>query len=705
MPREQPFQPSLLIEHSPSPSRTDRSRAHRAGSVALGSRESSYPQLGPELAKGGSGMPYWRDEREEPAAPAAHSGQCLAVRRTVWLIRAVAVSTGALPILAFPRADLGWLAWTALVPGMLLMARAGTRREAAARGWSFGAGYLLAALYWTLPYIGPGLPLVALVFGALWAPWGMAARALIPRHPIYALLILPSAWVTIELARSRPSLGGPWAVYGATQWHHPTELSLAALGGIWLISFALVAANTALTLALATLDLGPSAAAELSYRRSSAANASPSSEHASPAVSEVRPESAAAEGIAENERPTTPSRASPTSAVPAHPVASSRSGHAIELTRETNATEETDSTRRRTGGFQERSRDAQEANGQPRQPMNGGRGTNSRGRSDGPDGRGRGFQVSMAVLATAIATIGPITYALRAEPPTARTMRINLVQAGIVDGPDARLATGFRLTTGAAPADLTVWGESSVGVDLDRNPELVARLRQLAAARGPLLVNVDAADARGRITKTGVLVGPQGIRGRYTKTRLVPFGEYIPFRRAFGWLSGISKAAGQDRVPGTGPTVMTADGTTFGPLICFESAFPDFGRALVRRGAEVIVYQSATSSFQNSWAPPQHASLAAVRAAETGRPTVQAALTGVSAAFDARGRRIAWLDTDRRGTVPVRMAVPPPASRTPYDRVGDVIPLACLIISFLGIMGAVWRHRREVRVTGETKRQ
>ncbi|GAB3966788.1 hypothetical protein GCM10029978_032720 [Actinoallomurus acanthiterrae] len=221
-----------------------------------------------------------------------------------------------------------------------------------------------------------------------------------------------------------------------------------------------------------------------------------------------------------------------------------------------------------------------------------------------------------------------------------------------------------------------VWGESSVGFDLDRRPDLVARLTALARAHGPLLVNEDARDASGRISKTAILIGPDGIRGRYVKNLLVPFGEYIPLRRELGWVARISAAAAEDRVPGTGIVLMRAgngpDAVTFGPLICFESAFPDQSRAVVRRGARLIVYESATSSFQDSWAPPQHASLGAVRAAETGRPVVQAALTGVSAAFDAKGRRLAWFDTSRRGSVLAEVA--PAGGRTPYDRFGDYVP-------------------------------
>ena len=113
----------------------------------------------------------------------------------------------------------------------------------------------------------------------------------------------------------------------------------------------------------------------------------------------------------------------------------------------------------------------------------------------------------------------------------------------------------------------------------------------------------------------------------------MPFGEYIPFRPVLGWLTHISRAAPRNVVPGTGARVLHAtlpggQRLTFGVLICFESAFPDMSRVDTDHGARVIIYQTSDSTFQTSWAPAQHAALSALRAAETGRPVVQAALTG-----------------------------------------------------------------------------
>ena len=79
--------------------------------------------------------------------------------------------------LSFPAANLEFLAWFGLVPGLLLIVRSPTAREGGIRAWWLGAGYLIAALYWMAPEIGPAVLLVAAVVGVLWVPFGVAAAA------------------------------------------------------------------------------------------------------------------------------------------------------------------------------------------------------------------------------------------------------------------------------------------------------------------------------------------------------------------------------------------------------------------------------------------------------------------------------------------------------------------------------------------------
>jgi apolipoprotein N-acyltransferase len=493
--------------------------------------------------------------------------------------RYAALAAGALPVLAFPAPNLEFLAWFALVPGLLLMRASPSAREAGVRGWWFGAGFIFAAHYWLLPNIGPALLLVAIIMGALWIPVAVSTWALL-RPPataarsLAALVVVPSYWLVIEWIRSWQGFGGPWALLGASQWQHPAVLGLAAVGGVWLVSFAIVAANTGIVILL-------------------------------------------------------------------------------------------------TAG---------------RIPV-----------------RALGAAATAVVIAA-----GPAAFALIPPPPhPVRFVTLTLVQPGIQHNLQIRVNASERLSAGLGPlhSSLIVWGESSIASDLRKDPRLLARLEALSAVDGAqILANQDSQTPAGK-TKVAVLIGPRGIAATYTKTRLVPFGEYIPFRQQLGWLTKISRAAPTNMIPGSGAKVirMTARGgqrIPIGVLICFESAFPDMSRADARRGAQLIVYQTSDSTFQGSWAPAQHASLGALRAAETGRPVVQAALTGISAAYDAQGRLLASMSTAQRGRLTVRLGLEPGTALTPFDRYGDVVPWTAIGIALLAAAAgfSTWRRHRRVQI-------
>jgi len=489
-----------------------------------------------------------------------------------------ALVAGALPVLAFPAPNLEFLAWFALVPGLLLMRGAPSAREAAVRAWWFGTGFIVAAHYWLLPSIGPALLLVAIVLGVCWAGVGVSAWALLrppmtARRSLAALVVVPSFWLLVEWIRSWQALGGPWALLGASQWQHPAMLALASVGGVWLVSFALVAANTGVVI----LVTAPRAA--------------------------LRALGAAAVAVA--------------------------------------------------------------------------------------------------------AGAGPVAFALTPRVPPAGYVTVALVQPGFQAHPSVLGAASQQLTARLGPRhpDLIVWGESSIGLDLRFHHGLLDQLRRLSGTAGaPILVNQDSYTPAGK-SKVAVLIDSGGIVATYTKTRLVPFGEYIPFRQQLGWLTKISKAAPSNMIPGDGARVMTATlpggrPLRLGVLICFEAAFPDMSRVDTLHGAQLIVYQTSDSTFQGSWALAQHASLSAVRAAETGRPVVQAALTGVSAAFDAQGRQLAWFGSAQRGVAFVRLALVPPSYLTLFDHIGDTVPWAAIGICVLAALVGLNRTHRPQRLVG-----
>jgi len=470
---------------------------------------------------------------------------------TRWRRWALAPAAGALPALAFPAPSLWWWAYAALVPWLLLLRSADGGRRAAVEGWLGGTGFLLATHHWLAPNLHVFLVVVAALLGLLWAPWGWLVRRLLagspgPGRAVAAVVLVPSAWLVIELVRSWEYLGGPWALLGASQWQVPPALRLASLGGVWLVTVWVVAVNTVLAVLVAL----------------------------------------------------------------------------------------------------------------PR------------------------VRTAAVAAAVACALVPAAAWAWAPRPEPSGTVRVAVVQPGVVAGPDARFDAGERLTGELAgrDVDLVVWGESSVGYDLGDRGDLRERLAALSARVGaPVLVNVDARRSdRPGIFKSSVLVGPRGpIGDRYDKMRLVPFGEYVPARSLLGWATSVGRAADEDRRRGDAPVVMDTGGMRLGPLVCFESAFPDMSRGLVRDGAGLLVAQSATSSFQESWAPQQHASLAALRAAETWRPVVHATLTGVSAVHGPRGEPVGErLGTDRSASAVYE--VPLASGTSPYVRFGDWTVAAAL---------------------------
>jgi apolipoprotein N-acyltransferase len=521
---------------------------------------------------------------------------------------------------------------------MVLFTRAATTREAVARGWWFGAAYLIAMLYWMAMQIGPGLLLIGAIFGCMWSPFAVAVNRLLkppvswPRA-LAALAVVPSTWLIPEWIRSYQGLGGPWALYGASQWQHPAVLALASVGGVWLVSVALLIANTGLMLMLGAIR--PALLAQVA-----SASASTPAASDSPAVPDALATPDALAG------PGTPAVShAPAPSAPAAP----------------------------------RCRVALAAAG-----------------------------VGAFVI---VAASGPLAFALTPPFPAVRQVTIALVQPGVVNDPAQRVDASETLTrefsSGRALAkdhtDLIVWGESSVAYDLATDPALLGGIEKLSAQdQAEILVSQDSTipGPDGGQEKVAVLVSPQGIQGRYVKTRLVPFGEYIPFRQQLSWLTKISKAASSNMIPGTGAHTLTLTSPTaaikpldVGVLVCFESAFPDMSRVETDQGAQVIVYQSATPTFQGTWGPDQQGSLAAIRAAETGRPVVQAALTGDTVAFDARGRQVAWLGQDSRGVITVTLGLPAPAGKTFYDQAGDYVMWSGVGITVLAALVMLLRRR------------
>ena len=231
----------------------------------------------------------------------------------------------------------------------------------------------------------------------------------------------------------------------------------------------------------------------------------------------------------------------------------------------------------------------------------------------------------------------------------------------------------------AGGAELVLWPESAVPGSLERDPSLDAWVAHLARETGVTVVLESIGwNREGRPTNAAFVVTPEGRRPeRYDKVRLVPFGEYVPWWARWGFAEGLVREVGSF-APGRDARPLPTPAGPAGIAICYEIAFPGHVARTVRGGAAFLVTLTNDGWYGRSWAPRQHFAQAVLRAVETRRWVLRAALTGISGAVAPDGRVAARLGTGATGVLLVTAARC--TGETPRVRFGDWWRWAALAI-------------------------
>ena len=187
------------------------------------------------------------------------------------------------------------------------------------------------------------------------------------------------------------------------------------------------------------------------------------------------------------------------------------------------------------------------------------------------------------------------------------------------------------------------------------------------------------------------LISPSGDWvGRYDKVHLVPFGEYVPFKRVFAFAGGLTKEVG-DFARGTSRAPLDAGGTKLGVFICYESIFPDEVRRSAANGAQVFVNISNDGWYGDSGAYAQHLKQARMRAVENARWLLRDTNTGVTASIDPYGRIVARVPRKVRTVLNASYAVS--NVTTLYTRHGDWFAYLCAIISVVALLAGLLKSK------------
>lgn len=145
---------------------------------------------------------------------------------------------------------------------------------------------------------------------------------------------------------------------------------------------------------------------------------------------------------------------------------------------------------------------------------------------------------------------------------------------------------------------------------------------------------------QGSFTNSALLLDKNGKAiFRYDKIRLVPFGEYVPFRNILFFVDTLGDRAG-DYIPGDRYAKATTPFGSFGTPICYEIIFPGLVRKFYTEGGDFIVTITNDAWFGETHGPYQHFGKAVFRAIENRKPVIRAANSGISGFIDSNGRLI-----------------------------------------------------------------
>jgi apolipoprotein N-acyltransferase len=182
---------------------------------------------------------------------------------------ALALVSGALLALSFPRFGHPAFAWIALVPLLVALAGSNGRAPGARRAFLLGLAsgfvYFAGTLYWTgsvirtfggipLPAAALGVCLLALYQGFFPALFALLSSRLLSRAGAAAVLLAPAAWVATEFFRGVVFGGFPWVLLGNSQVTVLPVAQLASVVGVYGVSGLVALVNA--TIAYATLTKG-----------------------------------------------------------------------------------------------------------------------------------------------------------------------------------------------------------------------------------------------------------------------------------------------------------------------------------------------------------------------------------------------------------------------------------------------------------------
>jgi len=298
-----------------------------------------------------------------------------------------------------------------------------------------------------------------------------------------------------------------------------------------------------------------------------------------------------------------------------------------------------------------------------------------------------------------ILVVGQVLAMIHWTQPAGPPVKVSLVQGNIPqdikwsqDQVQNSLNTYTDLTQPHWDSKIIVWPESAIPTSLENAEEFVNALNAEAIEKKVTLITGVPIRVDNTDSYYNAIISLGAEKSFYLKHKLVPFGEYIPFRN---WLnkfldilhiSDMSMTMSDFKPSNMKNKPMLADKIKISAFICYEIAFPEM---VITHDSTINMLLTVTNDawFGHSIAQAQHLEMAQMRALELERPLLFVSNDGLTAVINAFGKiqsiappHIAYVLTD---------TVQPMKGTTSWQR-RSMDAVLVMMVSFLFLS---WRRR------------
>ena len=191
--------------------------------------------------------------------------------------------------------------------------------------------------------------------------------------------------------------------------------------------------------------------------------------------------------------------------------------------------------------------------------------------------------------------------------------------------------------------DLIIWPEAALPSIPQNLPQFLEEIKDLSTTYKSKLVSGAITYEQGTEEFFNSIIDLSSTSFQYDKSKLVPFGEYVPFERLLRGIikffdlpmSSISKGD-------AGDTLLPIKNSYISANICYEVVYPDF-IARNSSGANLILTLSNDAWFGTSIGPKQHMQMAQMRAIENSKPVIRVTNNGITGVIDHKGNFVKTL--------------------------------------------------------------